>query len=105
MLTFNNWGPRAGLSADLTGDGKTVLKVHYGQFWVYPAPIFVAAFNPNASGWARTYQWTSDANGNGRWDPGEEGALTSVVGGSTATRLDPDITNAYVSSSQRLRRT
>ena len=97
VLTFNNWGPRAGLSADLTGDGKTVLKAHYGQFWVYPAPIFVAAFNPNASGWARTYRWTSDANGNGRWDPGEEGALASVVGGSTATRLDPEITNAYVS--------
>ncbi|MGZ8819084.1 MAG: outer membrane beta-barrel protein, partial [Mycobacterium sp.] len=96
VLTFNNWGPRAGIAADLTGDGKTALKVHYGRFWVYPAPIFVATFNPNASGWSRTYQWTDDANGNGQWDPGEEGALTSVVGGSSVTRLDPDISNAYV---------
>ena len=38
VLTFNNWGPRLGLSADLTGDGKTVLKLHYGRFWLYPAP-------------------------------------------------------------------
>ncbi len=36
VLTFNNWGPRLGMSADLTGDGKTVLKLHYGKFWVYP---------------------------------------------------------------------
>lgn len=96
VLTFNNWGPRAGISTDLTGDGKTVLKVHYGRFWIYPAPIFVAAFNPNASGWSRTYQWTSDANDNGRWDPGEEGAVTSLVGGGAATRLDPATANTYV---------
>ena len=48
VLTFNNWGPRAGMSTDLTGDGKTVLKLHYGQFWIYPAPIFTAAFNPES---------------------------------------------------------
>jgi hypothetical protein len=96
VLTFNNWGPRVGISTDLTGDGKTLLKVHYGRFWIYPAPIFVAAFNPNASGWSRTYQWTSDANGNSRWDPGEEGAVTSVVGGAAVTQLDRAIGNSYV---------
>jgi len=96
VLTLNNWGTRAGMSADLTGDGKTVLKVHYGTFWVYPAPIFTAAINPNPSGWSQTYLWTNDANGNGRWDPGEEGPLTSVSGGSTSTRLDSDIANTYV---------
>ena len=96
VLTFNNWGPRAGVSADLTGDGKTLLKVHYGRFWLYPGPIFTGAFNPNPSPWSQTYLWTADANGNGRWDPGEEGRLTSAVGGSAATRLDPAIGNTYV---------
>ena len=62
VLTFNNWGPRLGMSADLTGDGKTVLKLHYGRFWVYPAPVFTAALNPNPSGWSQTYLWTNDAN-------------------------------------------
>ena len=96
VLAFNNWGPRAGTSIDLTGNGTTVLKLHYGKFWVYPGNILTAAFNPNPSGWSRTSLWTNDANGNGRWDPGEEGALTSVSGGSTSTRLDPDIVNTHV---------
>lgn len=96
VLTFNNWAPRVGLSADLTGDGRTVLKLHYGRFWVYPGPNFTSAFNPNPSGWSQTYAWTNDANSNGRWDPGEEGRLIAVSGGSASTRLDPDIENTYV---------
>jgi hypothetical protein len=96
VLTFTNWGPRAGVSADLTGDGKTVVKLHYGKFWVYPAPIFTAAFNPNPSGWSQTYHWANDANSNGRWDSGEEGRLISVLGGSTSTRLNPGIANTHV---------
>jgi hypothetical protein len=96
VLTFNNWGPRVGASADLTGDGKTVLKLHYGKFWLYPGANFTAAFNPNPSGWSRTHLWTNDVNGNGYWDPGEEGPVVSVSGGSTSTRLDPDIVNTYV---------
>jgi len=96
VLTFNNWGPRAGVSTDLTGDGKTVLKLHYGKFSLYPSANFSAAFNPNPSGWSQTYRWTSDANGNGRWDPGEEGPTISVAGGNAATRLDSGIVNTYV---------
>ena len=96
VLTFNNWAPRAGVSVDLTGDGKTVLKLHYGQFWVYPGTNFTSAFNPNPSGWSQTYVWPNDANANGRWDPGEEGRLIAVSGGSVSTRLDPGIENIYV---------
>ena len=69
VLTFNNWAPRVGMSTDLTGDGKTVLKLHYGKFWVYPGTNFTSALNPNPSGWSQTYAWTNDANANGRWDP------------------------------------
>ena len=96
VVTFDNWAPRVGMSADLTGDGKTVLKLHYGQFWVYPGTNFTSAFNPNPSGWSQTYAWTNDANANGRWDPGEEGRLIAVSGGSASTRLDPNIANTYV---------
>lgn len=96
VLTFSNWAPRAGLSTDLTGDGKTVLKVHYGKYWLYPGPNFTSAFNPNPAGWSRTNRWANDANRNGQWDPGEEGVLLSVMGGSASTRLDPEITNTYV---------
>ena len=68
------------MSADLTGDGRTVLKLQYGQFWLYPGTNFTGAFNPNPTGWTRTYLWTDDANGNGRWDPGEEGAADLSLG-------------------------
>jgi len=96
VLTFTNWGPRAGVTTDLTGNGKTVLKLHYGKYWLYPGPNFTATFNPNASGWSRTYRWPADANANGRWDAGEEGTLVSVAGGTASTRLDPEIDNTYV---------
>ena len=96
VLTFSNWGPRVGVSADLTGDGRTALKLHYGKFWVYPAPNFTAAFNPNPPGWSQTYLWPGDANSNGRWDPGEEGPLRSESGGTASTRLDPGIENTRV---------
>jgi hypothetical protein len=96
VLTFSNWGPRTGVSVDLTGDARTVLKVQYGTFWVYPSPIFTAALNPNPSGWLQTFLWPADLNANGRWDRGEEGRLISVMGGSAATRLDPAIQNTHV---------
>jgi hypothetical protein len=96
VLTFNNWGPRLGMSVDVTGDARTVLKVHYGSFWLYPSPLFTAALNPNPAGWSQTYIWTNDANGNGRWDAGEEGRLAGVSGGSASTRLDSAIENTFV---------
>ena len=64
VLTFNNWAPRVGMTADLTGDGKTVVKLHYGKFWVYPSP-----FSPRPSIRIRrvvqTYAWPNDATGTG----------------------------------------
>jgi Carboxypeptidase regulatory-like domain len=96
VVTWNNWGPRLGVSADLTGNGKTILKFHYGHYWLYPGVNFTSSFNPNPSGWTQAYVWTNDANRNGRWDPGEEGRLTSSTGGSTSTKLDPEIKNSYV---------
>jgi hypothetical protein len=96
LLTFRNWGPRVGATVDLSGDGKTVLKLHYGTFWIYPGPFFATAFNPNPPGWSQSYLWTSDANGNGRWDPGEEGRLTAVSGGSASTQVDSGLKNTYV---------
>ena len=36
FVTWNNLVPRLGITYDLTGDGKTVVKVSYGLFWHDP---------------------------------------------------------------------
>jgi outer membrane receptor protein involved in Fe transport len=91
----NNWGPRLGVSYDLTGDAKTLVKASYGQFWLYPGADFASSINPNASTWYTQYRWTTDTNRNGVWDPGEQGAVLGVSGGSVSTALDPNLQNTF----------
>lgn len=95
VLVWQNWGPRLSGTYDLGGRGITVIKVHYGQYWLYPGSDFATDVNPNPPLWSRTYTW-SDRNGNGVWDAGEEGRLVSAVGGRAATTLDPDLKNTFV---------
>jgi outer membrane receptor protein involved in Fe transport len=95
VLTWNNVGPRAGASFDVTGKGRTVVKVNYGKYWLYPAADFAGTVNPNPPTWRQIYTW-NDRNGNGRWDPGEQvGNPTSVSGGTASTIYDPDIPNTF----------
>ena len=94
VAVWNNWGPRLGIAYDLTGDAKTVLKVNYGAYWLFPAADFASGANPNSSQWFSTYAW-NDPNRNGVFDPGEQGTLQSVSGGSLSTVLDPNIENSY----------
>ena len=91
----NNWGPRLGVSYDVTGDAKTLVKASYGQFWLYPGADFASSINPNASTWYTQYRWTTDTNRNGGWDPGEQGAVLGVSGGSVSTALDPNLQNTF----------
>jgi hypothetical protein len=72
-VQFNVWktlAPRAHVTYDLTGNGKTVLKGGWGRFakmrMLNPE---VAAVDPNVYGYA-SYRWT-DPNGNGLYDAGE----------------------------------
>src|SRR5262249_11731901 len=96
VVTWNdNWGPRFGVSYDITGDAKTLVKGSYGQFWLYPGADFASSINPNSATWYRQYRWTTDPNRNGVWDPGEEGALLGLSGGSVSTALDPSLRNTY----------
>jgi hypothetical protein len=96
LLTWNNWGPRAGFSFDLTGDAKTVLKASYGQYFAYPSVYLAQAVNPNQSGWYTDYQWLVDRNGNGYWDSGEEGRQIGASGGTSTTAFDPDLKNPRI---------
>ena len=95
IVEFNNWGPRLGVSYDLTGDARTVAKVSYGSFWLYPAADLASGLNPNATMWLRRYSW-SDPNGNRVFDEGEQGNLLAVQGGTASTVFDPNLENTYV---------
>jgi carboxypeptidase family protein len=95
ILVWKNIGPRVGASYDVSGKGKTVLKVNYGRYWLYPAADFANNINPNPATWRQVYTWR-DVNSNGRWDSGEQqGSPTSATGGTAATIYDPDIQNTF----------
>jgi outer membrane receptor protein involved in Fe transport len=92
LVVWNLWAPRIGLTYDLTGDGKTVLKFNYGYYWWNPSTDMANAANPNSGEWFRQYQWF-DPNGNGVYDRGEEGTLIRSTGGAASTSIDPNIEN------------
>lgn len=94
VIDWNLFAPRAGAVYDLVGDGKTLLKFNYGQYWYNPGADFLFNVNENAVVWWRRYAWT-DPNGNGRWDTGEEGRLLASRGGAGGESLDPDLQDTY----------
>jgi hypothetical protein len=80
FFTWNSIGPRAGLTYDIAGDGRTVVKASYGLFWHNPGPGVSASANPNQNNKSVTYTW-NDRNGDRRYQLGEE------VGAPTASSL------------------
>ncbi len=98
LVSWNLFGPRFGITYDLSGGGRSVLKFNYGQYWWNPSNDISTAANPNRSPWFRRYRW-ADANQNGHWDEGEQdlsatGLLLSQ-GGVASTLVDPNLENTY----------
>src|SRR5262249_41222628 len=99
LITWNTWAPRAGLTFDLTGDGKTVLKANYATYWWNPGTTSIDSLvNPNAPDWFRRYNWNDNTgcagciSGDKVWQNGEQGAApTSSAGGLASTQLDPNL--------------
>ncbi len=95
LVSWNLLGPRMGITYDLSGNGRTVLKFNYGQYWWNPSNNISTAANPNRSPWFRRYAWT-DRNGNGSWDEGEQGANPiQTQGGVASAVVDPDLENTF----------
>jgi outer membrane receptor protein involved in Fe transport len=89
VIDFNLFAPRLGVTYDFTGNGKSVLKFNYGKYWFNPGADFLFNVNENSNAWWRRYRWI-DSNGDGRWNPGEQGATpTSSRGGVALESLDP----------------
>ena len=94
-IAWNLPAPRLGMTYDLLGNGKTVIKANYGTYWWNPGADFVFNISPNASQWWRRHRWT-DLNNNNRWEPGEEGAVpTSTRGGAATESLDPNLNDTH----------
>jgi hypothetical protein len=95
--TFFTWDsvvPRAGLTYDLRGNGRSVVKFNYGFFRHNPGPGIAASGNPNQNQKTITYNWT-DTNGNRLFDAGEQGTLVSDFTGPGTVSIDPDIQQPY----------
>ncbi len=94
FYTWNVAAPRIGMTFDLTGDGKTVLKGNYGLYWHNPGVGIGGTGNPNTAAKQATYAW-NDVNGDRRWQPGEQGANPTQIALEGATGVDPNIKAPY----------
>ena len=88
FFTWNNIGPRIGLTYDLGNNGQTVLKASYGLFWHNPGPGVSADANPNQNNKSVTYSWT-DRNGDKHYQAGEESANPTATTLAGTILLDP----------------
>ena len=92
IITRNSFAPRLGVSYDVTGQGKTVLKGFYGRFYYNYADAF-SALNPSGANY-KQFKF-NDVNGNRLYDgPQELGAFVSAAGG-VSTAVDPNIAKPY----------
>ncbi len=96
VVNFNNVAPRLGITYDLRGDRRSVLKATYGQYYnqIYTSEFDAAV--PFAFG-SKIYQWT-DRNGDLVWQPGEEGNLISDSTVPALGRIDDDVQQSYTQS-------
>jgi len=93
VITFNHIVPRIGLTYDLAGDGKTILKANFGRYFFNPGVGLADSVNPNNGTQFCTYAW-ADRSGNGLWENGEQGALASCSGGVSNVSVDPNLKNS-----------
>jgi hypothetical protein len=94
VFHWNLFSPRIGINYDLAGNGKTVLKFNYSQYWWNPGTALTGQVNTNPPDAYRRYNW-SDLNGNGVWDQGEQGTLIASVGGTGSASIDANLKDTF----------
>ncbi len=90
VIDWNLLAPRIGAIYDLAGDGRTLLKLNYGQYSFGVGSELGPNANPNSNEWWQHYSW-SDLNNNGVWERGEEGGLIESRGGVELESIDPGL--------------
>jgi hypothetical protein len=106
-IAFHNFGPRLGISYDLSGRGTSVVKLSLGHYFNYPAADYGSGLNPDASsGWYYEYVWKPTIpmvgdTPNSYYHPGDAlGALQNSSGGSATTSFASNLklANTYQAS-------
>lgn len=114
MYTWNVWSPRLGLTAKLTGDGRTMLRASYGRFSqgvltgevspVHPgqSPSTTAEFDPATADYTRNVT-LSDPRVDVRLDPDTRAPRTDAYSLGVDRELGPGLmlSLAYVHKSGR----
>ncbi len=94
IVTWNVLAPRAGISWDITGRSRNVLKASAGRYYHNPSRNVAEAVNPNNTPQWRRYNWV-DANGDLIWQPGEEAGLLETRGGIAQQSIDSNLEDPY----------
>lgn len=84
-LKWNTFSPRLGVSYDLTGDGKTVLKSSFGRYYLAGISQYFNKANPNGQTYWRYYL-------NSDWSLGRLYRLNTTA----STQIDPDYKAPYL---------
>ena len=92
LLTADNVAPRVGVSWDMSGNSKSVVKAFYGRFYFNFADNLAGA-DPGGPNY-KDYVF-NDLNGNKLFDGTQElGQVVNSFGG-TSTTVDPNLKNSY----------
>ena len=99
-VSWNSFVPRLGMTYDLSGTGRSVVKLNYGLYRFNPGVGVANNANPNQASKTIQYQWLDNkvcptcVPGDKKYEPGEEGAVqSSALAG--AISVDPNIKQPY----------
>jgi outer membrane receptor protein involved in Fe transport len=85
-LAWTTIAPRVGVTYDVTGDGKTVIKAHWGRYYIANILQWFVTTNPNSF---ISWYWWLDENFNTVGDRWWFSATSSV-------EMDPDLKSPYL---------
>jgi hypothetical protein len=99
-LKWDSFVPRVGMTYDLSGTGRSVIKLNYGLYRFNPGVGVANSANPNQASKTIQYQWLDNKTcagcipGDKIYQPGEEGPVqSSALAG--AISVDPNIKQPY----------
>ncbi len=95
LVSWNLFGPRIGITYDLSGNGRTVAEVQLRAVLVEPEQRHLDGGQSRIARRGSAATRGPIANGNGSWDEGEQGNLLATQGGVASTVVDPNLENTY----------